>query len=514
VGVLDREYMRDQGVADKTKWSDVGVPVSVLSREKRTKLLLAIFWSTLVISLLTTAFFSTHHKQALNCKVTSLVVDVNNDRKFTYQDVGALALQMVTLPLKMVSQRNEFQQFTIFFELKTNECASTKAIVLSGALLLSLCLAAVWSLSLALLTLRYVVKYLMFDALKMSPFGRWRAIVFRYAYPRFVWLVPLPLVALTCVGLTAVLSLKGAGSVSTETRDSQPKVPHFKTGQGTQSGSKITSQSKSDTSGASAPLTYEQRLIQALLEVRRAGCNGRVGPSQPMRHTEGMDLLARLVVDGVSNYEERLKQAKYLAFGGSGVKLTLKSSPEATGREAAMALCSDLMEPNLTVVGVAVTKTSAHVHVAREFNPPKEGQEVEIGQRFLAKINQARQTGYKCGDRLYPAAPPLKLNDLLAKAARLHAEDVFKHPGIGHKGSDGSSPTERAQRVGYKVPVGENLTNLSDRPEDAAQSLLQSPGHCANIMNPDFNEMGLGYFVDATKMPGIVWTQKLGATPN
>lgn len=493
--------MRDRGSAAKPQWADVAVPLHVLKREKRLKVITAFVWTALVIGLLAAALTGAHHKQALNCKATSLTADANNDGRFTYQDVGALALQAVTLPLKVVAQRNELQPVTTFFELKPNECATTKAIVLSGALLLAFCVAAIWSLSLALLALRHGVKYLLFDALKISPFGRWNAIVFRYTYPRFVWLAPLPLTALACTGLTAVLLLKNTETSSNANRDSQPKLGHSKIVQGAQS-------------GASVPVTYEQRLIHALLEVRQKGCKGRVGITQPMRHTEGMDLLARLVVDGVSNYEERLRQAKYLAFGGSGVKVALKSTPEATGREAAMALCGDLLSSDLTVAGVAVTKTSAHVHVAREFNPPKEGQEMEMGQRFLAKINQARQTGYKCGDKQYPAAAPLKLNDLLAKAARLHAEDVFKHPGIGHRGSDGSSPTERAKRAGYPVGVGENLTNLSDVPEDAAQSLLGSPGHCENIMNPGFNEMGLGYYIDPTRMPGIIWVQKLGATPS
>jgi hypothetical protein len=30
-------------------------------------------------------------------------------------------------------------------------------------------------------------------------------------------------------------------------------------------------------------------------------------------------------------------------------------------------------------------------------------------------------------------------------------------------------------------------------------------------MNPNHTEMGVGYFVDASKMPGIVWVQKLAS---
>lgn len=306
-----------------------------------------------------------------------------------------------------------------------------------------------------------------------------------------------------------MLLLKNAEATSADTRKLPPKTHSTKAENDRSKVDKRAIQAKSDEIKDSPKMTYEQRVIGALIEVRRQGCKGQPGVSRPIQHTQGMDLLARLVLDGVTNHEERLRQAKYLAFGGSGVKVALKSSPEATGRDAASALCSDLLNPSLTVAGVAVSKNSAHVHVAREFRPPKVGEEMATANRFLTRVNQARNTGYKCGDKYYPATSPLKLDELLSKASRLHAEDVFKNPGIGHRGSDGSSPTERAQRAGYRFPVGENLTNLSDRPEDAAESLLGSPGHCANIMNPDFNEMGLGYFIDATRMPGIVWVQKL-----
>jgi uncharacterized protein YkwD len=514
MGVLDRDYMNDKDAANKPRWADVAVPLDVLKREKRIKRLTSFLWSILVIGLLAAAVVSPQSKDALNCKAGELVLDANRDGRFTYSDVGGLALQVTALPLKVARQRPELDSLISFFEIKPGDCTSPKAIIFSGALLLTIGLLIAWLVSIGLLVLRHGVKYLLFDLLKVSPFGRWNAIVFRYTYPRFVWVLPLTPVVLLCAGLTALLLLKTNPTTTTGAPKSQTQPAQIGPDRELRSASEGSAHIKADTSGVTSSSTYEHRLMNALIEVRRAGCKGKPGISQPMQHTDGMDLLARLVVDGKLNYEERLKEAKYLAFGGAGVRVERKASPELTGREAGIALCPYLLDPSLTVAGVATTKTNAHVHVARQFNPPTPNKEIEVNERFLAKVNLARQAGYTCGKKYYSPSPPLKLNDVLSKAARLHAEDLFNHPGISHRGSDGSTPTERAQRAGYRFPVGENLTNLSDRPEDAVQSLLESPGHCANIMNPDFNEVGLGYFIDATRMPGIVWVQKLGAASN
>jgi len=40
---------------------------------------------------------------------------------------------------------------------------------------------------------------------------------------------------------------------------------------------------------------------------------------------------------------------------------------------------------------------------------------------------------------------------------------------------------------------------------------LASPGHCANLMNPAFSELGAGYAVDPKSDAGIYWTALFGA---
>jgi len=39
---------------------------------------------------------------------------------------------------------------------------------------------------------------------------------------------------------------------------------------------------------------------------------------------------------------------------------------------------------------------------------------------------------------------------------------------------------------------------------------LASPGHCSNIMNPDFSEMGAAYAIEENSAAVSYWTQAFG----
>ena len=59
--------------------------------------------------------------------------------------------------------------------------------------------------------------------------------------------------------------------------------------------------------------------------------------------------------------------------------------------------------------------------------------------------------------------------------------------------------------------MGENIAFGQHTPQQAVASWLDSPGHCANIMNARFTEMGAAYGIAAEKRSGIVyWTQVFG----
>ncbi len=121
-------------------------------------------------------------------------------------------------------------------------------------------------------------------------------------------------------------------------------------------------------------------------------------------------------------------------------------------------------------------------------------------QTVLRVLNEARASGYTCGTRAYGSAGPLKLNSRLNTAARKHSEDMRVGGFWGHTTQRGavnykvgSVPWDRMTAEGYAwMAAGENIARGYSTAEAAARELLKSPGHCANIMNPNFTELGAG----------------------
>jgi uncharacterized protein YkwD len=82
-----------------------------------------------------------------------------------------------------------------------------------------------------------------------------------------------------------------------------------------------------------------------------------------------------------------------------------------------------------------------------------------------------------------------------------------------HDNPDGLDPFDRMENAGYQGPTpwGENIQAGSSTGEDAVASLMTSPGHCRNIMDPDYKVIGLGYAYGAQDDYGHYWTQCFGA---
>lgn len=86
--------------------------------------------------------------------------------------------------------------------------------------------------------------------------------------------------------------------------------------------------------------------------------------------------------------------------------------------------------------------------------------------------------------------PPLALDAKLTEAARLHAEDMAGRREMTHEGADGSRPSERAKRAGYRfVRTGENVARGQTTVARAMKAWMESEGHRRNILG-DFAQMG------------------------
>jgi len=107
-------------------------------------------------------------------------------------------------------------------------------------------------------------------------------------------------------------------------------------------------------------------------------------------------------------------------------------------------------------------------------------------------INAYRSSGCDCGSEgFYAPASPVIWNDTLELAAHEHSTDMNRKKFFSHTGSDGSSTSARITRLGYNwMSCGENIGKGYKNEEQVIKGWINSPGHCSNIMNPNFKEIG------------------------
>ncbi|HEY8376537.1 MAG TPA: CAP domain-containing protein, partial [Nannocystis sp.] len=76
---------------------------------------------------------------------------------------------------------------------------------------------------------------------------------------------------------------------------------------------------------------------------------------------------------------------------------------------------------------------------------------------------------------------------------------------------DGESPWDRMAKAGYGnyKTAGENIAAGSATAAGTMDQWMNSDGHCANIMNPNFQHIGVGYHPGGQW--GHLWTQVFGA---
>lgn len=127
-----------------------------------------------------------------------------------------------------------------------------------------------------------------------------------------------------------------------------------------------------------------------------------------------------------------------------------------------------------------------------------------VSATLLQEVNAARASRRSCGSQAFPAAAPLTLEGRLTAAAEAHSQDMFDHGFMSHTGSDGSSVVDRVERQGYTwSALAENVAAGFPTPESVVAAWLGSPGHCANIMNAAYTELGTG-------SEGVYWTLVFG----
>lgn len=135
-----------------------------------------------------------------------------------------------------------------------------------------------------------------------------------------------------------------------------------------------------------------------------------------------------------------------------------------------------------------------------------------FAQRVLELTNAARAQARTCGTTSYAATSPLAYNPQLEKAAQGHASDMAGKTYFSHTSQDGRTFAQRITATGYTWrTVAENIAAGQATPESVVSGWLQSPGHCANIMNPALRELGVGYAYNGNSTYRHYWVQDFGA---
>lgn len=103
----------------------------------------------------------------------------------------------------------------------------------------------------------------------------------------------------------------------------------------------------------------------------------------------------------------------------------------------------------------------------------------------------------------------LTYNASLARLARLKSLDMSNLNYLNHTSPTYGTPAQMLQRfgIGYRR-LGENIAGGYPTPEAVMRGWMSSPGHRANILQPAFTDIGVGY---AQGAPGSryrhYWTQ-------
>ncbi len=108
-------------------------------------------------------------------------------------------------------------------------------------------------------------------------------------------------------------------------------------------------------------------------------------------------------------------------------------------------------------------------------------------------------------ERALQGAAPLEWDNAVAAVARAHSECQRDHDGFYHvcPYGHGVNPGDRLTAAGIAyLSLGENIARGQDLPAAVMNAWMDSAGHRANILNPEFTHIGVGLAV-----PGYHWTQ-------
>jgi len=118
-------------------------------------------------------------------------------------------------------------------------------------------------------------------------------------------------------------------------------------------------------------------------------------------------------------------------------------------------------------------------------------------QKVVELVNIERQ---KAG------LPALKMDSAISNVARTKSKDMAVNNYFAHQSPTYGSAGDMLRQFGISWRAwGENIAAGQRTPEIVVDAWMNSPGHRANILSPNFSKIGVGYVTNSSGRP--YWTQ-------
>jgi uncharacterized protein YkwD len=171
--------------------------------------------------------------------------------------------------------------------------------------------------------------------------------------------------------------------------------------------------------------------------------------------------------------------------GGDGSALRAQVGLEGAGAHAVEVLAKgprgDAVVANFPVyVGVDPPR---RLHLAADEDVPAEGDVRAVETRLLRLMNQTRTEA---------GLAPLKPHEGLRAVARSHSDDMVANGFVGHTSPTTGTAPARVARAGIRTGLVLENIGRGYGAGEIHRGLMQSPGHRANILNPDVTDVGIG----------------------
>jgi uncharacterized protein YkwD/uncharacterized membrane protein required for colicin V production len=134
-------------------------------------------------------------------------------------------------------------------------------------------------------------------------------------------------------------------------------------------------------------------------------------------------------------------------------------------------------------LNLLTVKPDSHERVTLPFTVTSTRPRPDLEKQMLDLVNEER-----VANGLQPLAPDPELTEV----ARAHSTDMFARGYFAHDTPEGLTPFDRMRDANVRfLTAGENLA-LAPTVSIAHTGLMNSPGHRANILRPQFGRVGIG----------------------